>query len=161
MFDIDALGAKKLTELQEIAAQLKISKFKTLKKQDLVYQILDVQAQRPERVEQLAAAEKGEESSLRKRIKLQIHRTQQGLNAIVKSAAVIVPNEESRLPKRHILQERPAPIQKRVLLKRRLLENRKEMQTQTAEQNTILNSAIIAQITATTKLKKTTILTKT
>ena len=61
MFDIDALGAKKLTELQEIAAQLKISKFKTLKKQDLVYQILDVQAQRPERVEPLAAAEKGEE----------------------------------------------------------------------------------------------------
>lgn len=66
MFDIDALGAKKLTELQEIAAQLKISKFKTLKKQDLVYQILDVQAQRPERVEPLAAAEKGEESSPQK-----------------------------------------------------------------------------------------------
>ena len=69
MFDIDALGAKKLTELQEIAAQLKISKFKTLKKQDLVYQILDVQAQRPERVEPLAAAEKGEESSPQKEAK--------------------------------------------------------------------------------------------
>lgn len=69
MFDIDALGAKKLTELQEIAAQLKISKFKTLKKQDLVYQILDVQAQRPERVEPLAAAEKGEESRPQKEAK--------------------------------------------------------------------------------------------
>ena len=62
MFDIDALGAKKLTELQEIAAQLKISKFKTLKKQDLVYQILDVQAQRPERVEPLVTKQLGEES---------------------------------------------------------------------------------------------------
>ena len=62
MFDIDALGAKKLTELQEIAAQLKISKFKTLKKQDLVYQILDVQAQPPERVEPLVTKQLGEES---------------------------------------------------------------------------------------------------
>ena len=69
MFDIDALGAKKLTELQEIAAQLKISKFKTLKKQDLIYQILDVQAQRPDRVEPIAASEKGEESSPQKEVK--------------------------------------------------------------------------------------------
>lgn len=69
MFDIDALGAKKLTELQEIAAQLKISKFKTLKKQDLVYQILDVQAQRPERVEPIAAKQLGEESIPQKETK--------------------------------------------------------------------------------------------
>ena len=53
MFDIDALGAKKLPELQEIAAQLKISRFKTLKKQDLIYQILDVQAQKPESVQKI------------------------------------------------------------------------------------------------------------
>jgi transcription termination factor Rho len=69
MFDIDALGAKKLTELQEIAAQLKISKFKTLKKQDLVYQILDVQAQRPERVEPLVTKQLGEESIPQKETK--------------------------------------------------------------------------------------------
>ncbi len=53
MFDIDALGAKKLPELQEIAAQLKISRFKILKKQDLIYQILDVQAQKPESVQKI------------------------------------------------------------------------------------------------------------
>ncbi|MFM1807712.1 MAG: hypothetical protein RLZZ242_437 [Bacteroidota bacterium] len=70
MFDIDALGAKKLTELQEIAAQLKISKFKTLKKQDLIYQILDVQAQRPERVEPLAAAEKTERPERQKEVRV-------------------------------------------------------------------------------------------
>lgn len=47
MFDIDVLKGKKLPELQEIAAKLRIAQFKTLKKMDLVYQILDVQATQP------------------------------------------------------------------------------------------------------------------
>ena len=47
MFDIDVLKGKKLPELQEIAAKLRIAQFKTLKKMDLVYQILDVQASNP------------------------------------------------------------------------------------------------------------------
>ncbi len=47
MFEITDLKAKKLPELQEIAKGLNIPKFKTLKKLDLVYQILDVQASNP------------------------------------------------------------------------------------------------------------------
>jgi transcription termination factor Rho len=47
MFEITDLKAKKLPELQEIAKGLSIPKFKTLKKLDLVYQILDVQASNP------------------------------------------------------------------------------------------------------------------
>lgn len=47
MFEITDLKAKKLPELQEIAKELSIPKFKTLKKLDLVYQILDVQASNP------------------------------------------------------------------------------------------------------------------
>jgi transcription termination factor Rho len=50
MFEIETLKAKKLADLQEIAATLKIARYKTLKKQDLVYQILDLQAQKPEEV---------------------------------------------------------------------------------------------------------------
>lgn len=65
MFDIDALGAKKLPELQEIAAQLKISRFKTLKKQDLIYQILDVQAQKPESVQKIEPKETAEKTTER------------------------------------------------------------------------------------------------
>jgi len=48
MFEISKLKEKKLSELQEIAENLKISKFKTLKKLDLVYKILDHQASNPE-----------------------------------------------------------------------------------------------------------------
>ena len=40
----------KLPELQEIAKGLKVPKFKTLKKLDLVYQILDLQATDPKAV---------------------------------------------------------------------------------------------------------------
>jgi transcription termination factor Rho len=47
MFEISQLKEKKLPELQEIAKQLKISKYRSLKKLDLVYQILDHQAANP------------------------------------------------------------------------------------------------------------------
>ncbi len=51
MFEISDLKAKKLPELQDIAKGLNVPKFKTLKKLDLVYQILDVQAANPKAVE--------------------------------------------------------------------------------------------------------------
>ena len=47
MFEIAQLKAKKLPELQEIAKQLKVPKYRSLKKLDLVYQILDYQAANP------------------------------------------------------------------------------------------------------------------
>ncbi len=47
MFEISDLKTKKLPELQEIAKGLNVPKFKTLKKLDLVYQILDLQAANP------------------------------------------------------------------------------------------------------------------
>ena len=45
MFEISQLKEKKLADLQEIAKTLKIPKFRTLKKLDLVYKILDTQAE--------------------------------------------------------------------------------------------------------------------
>ena len=48
MFEISQLKAKKLPELQEIAKQLNLTKFKSLKKLDLIYKILDVQASNPD-----------------------------------------------------------------------------------------------------------------
>lgn len=50
MFEISDLKAKKLPELQEIAKDLHVPKYKTLKKLDLVYQILDLQASNPQAV---------------------------------------------------------------------------------------------------------------
>jgi len=47
MFEIESLKQKKLPELQEIAEKIGVPKFRQLKKLDLVYQILDVQASNP------------------------------------------------------------------------------------------------------------------
>jgi len=41
MFEISELKAKKLPELQELAQKLNVPKYRSLKKLDLVYQILD------------------------------------------------------------------------------------------------------------------------
>jgi len=48
MFEISQLKAKKLPELQDIAKKLSVPKYRSLKKLDLVYQILDYQAANPE-----------------------------------------------------------------------------------------------------------------
>ncbi|MDG4716454.1 MULTISPECIES: transcription termination factor Rho [Winogradskyella] len=50
MFEISQLKAKKLPELQDIAKQLNVPKYRSMKKLDLVYQILDYQAANPEAV---------------------------------------------------------------------------------------------------------------
>jgi len=47
MFEISQLKEKKLSELQEIAKNLNVSKYRSLKKLDLVYKILDHQAANP------------------------------------------------------------------------------------------------------------------
>ncbi|MCE2612813.1 transcription termination factor Rho [Flavobacteriaceae bacterium D16] len=57
MFEISELKGKKLPELQEIAKGLKVPKYKSLKKLDLVYQILDLQASNPAAVKTVAVSE--------------------------------------------------------------------------------------------------------
>ena len=51
MFEISQLNEKKLSDLQEIAQKLNVPKYRSLKKADLVYQILDQQAANPKAVE--------------------------------------------------------------------------------------------------------------
>ena len=58
MFEISDLKAKKLPELQEIAKGLNVPKYRTQKKLDLVYQILDVQASNPKVVAEVAPSSK-------------------------------------------------------------------------------------------------------
>ncbi len=63
MFEISELKSKKLPELQELAKELNVPKFKTLKKLDLVYQILDLQAANPKVAAAVAPAESSAEES--------------------------------------------------------------------------------------------------
>ncbi|MEM6721033.1 MAG: transcription termination factor Rho [Bacteroidota bacterium] len=72
MLEISELKSKKLPELQEIAKALAVPKYRTLKKLDLIYKILDLQASNPESVAPITKAEpKSEEKTApkRKRIK--------------------------------------------------------------------------------------------
>ncbi|WP_124980240.1 transcription termination factor Rho [Nonlabens xiamenensis] len=63
MFQIADLKSKKLPELQEIAKGLNIPKYKQTRKLDLVYKILDVQAENPEKVQQLDTDTDGKDNS--------------------------------------------------------------------------------------------------
>ena len=47
MYDILELKSKLLSDLQDIAKNLNVPKYRSLKKMDLIYQILDVQAINP------------------------------------------------------------------------------------------------------------------
>ena len=58
MFEISELKVKKLPELQELAKALGVPKFRSLKKLDLVYQILDYQASNPNAVKAVVKDEK-------------------------------------------------------------------------------------------------------
>ena len=50
MFEISQLKELKLSDLQDIAQKLNVPKYRTLKKSELVYQILDMQAANPDAV---------------------------------------------------------------------------------------------------------------
>jgi transcription termination factor Rho len=71
MFEISQLKAKKLPELQDIAKQLKVPKYRSLKKLDLVYQILDYQAANPQAVKASVETETKENKPQHKRARVQ------------------------------------------------------------------------------------------
>ena len=57
MYSIDELELKLLSELKQIGEELNLKKFKTLTKQELIYSILDHQAQNPDQVEAIKKRE--------------------------------------------------------------------------------------------------------
>ena len=63
MFEISQLKEQKLTDLQEIAKKLNVPKYRTLKKMDLVYQILDQQAADPSAVKAVVPNEGADASA--------------------------------------------------------------------------------------------------
>lgn len=57
MLEISELKEKKLPELQDLAKELGVPKYRSMKKLDLVYQILDYQAANPGAIKKIAAPE--------------------------------------------------------------------------------------------------------
>jgi len=93
MFEISQLKEKKLSELQEIAKDLNVSKYRSLKKLDLVYKILDHQAANPKEVEV-----KSEVKPLpRKRERIQKPHSPQTPKPISQPAKEYVKKEEAKI----------------------------------------------------------------
>jgi transcription termination factor Rho len=57
MLEIIELKSRKLSDLQEIAKELKVPKFRSLKKLDLIYQVLDYQAANPDKMKEILSNE--------------------------------------------------------------------------------------------------------
>jgi transcription termination factor Rho len=68
MFEISQLKEKTLVELQEIAKTIGAKKYSQLKKLDLVYLILDIQASNPQKVTRKEPSSNGDNKPKRKRI---------------------------------------------------------------------------------------------
>ncbi|MFS4417201.1 transcription termination factor Rho [Maribacter sp. 2307ULW6-5] len=105
MFEISDLKSKKLPELQEIAKELNVPKYKYLKKLDLVYQILDVQAANPQVAAAVAPAKENPTPKPRKRL---VRKAEQ---ADDKKPETKRP-EKRTAEKNTDVQERPKPGQK-------------------------------------------------
>lgn len=71
MFEISQLKEKKLSELQDIAKELNMTKFKSLKKLDLVYRILDHQAANPQKSAPQNADNKPQKQQRKRRERVQ------------------------------------------------------------------------------------------
>ncbi|MCX7548284.1 transcription termination factor Rho [Xanthomarina sp. F1114] len=74
MFEISQLKEMKLPELQEIAKKLNVAKYRSLKKLDLVYQILDHQATNPKAVKEVVKEETQKDVSPKKQPRERIKR---------------------------------------------------------------------------------------
>lgn len=119
MFEISQLKAKKLPELQEIAKQLNVPKYRTQKKLDLVYKILDYQAANPEEVKakvevepETKPEEKPQSKPAQKRARVQKapkeSKEQKSLDLSEKKAEATAKPKEQKKPAPRKPQERKA-----------------------------------------------------
>ncbi|MEN8788867.1 MAG: transcription termination factor Rho [Flavobacteriaceae bacterium] len=109
MFEISDLKAKKLPELQQIAKDLNVPKYKTLKKLDLVYQILDVQASNPNSVRETVSAMEKKESKPAPRAKKAEPVVKVAKVANVEATKKEIPEESGETPKEGQKPQRRQP----------------------------------------------------
>ncbi|MDP5228921.1 MAG: transcription termination factor Rho [Cellulophaga sp.] len=117
MFEISDLKSKKLPELQEIADGLKVPKYKTLKKLDLVYQILDVQAANPKVVQEALGKTTTEKTvkpkkSVPRPKKPRVQKPAENVEKIEEKKERIVANKPNPRPLNKVTSPKPVQEQK-------------------------------------------------
>ena len=108
MFEISQLKEKKLAELQEIGKQLKIPKIKSLKKLDLVYQILDYQAANPVELKKTSQNKEPHSQNENKPKRQRTRKSAQGDNAQIKKENN-TPNISLNTKKENVDNDKQAP----------------------------------------------------
>jgi len=121
MFEISQLKEMKLPELQEIAKKLNVSKYRSLKKLDLVYQILDQQADNPKAVTEVIKKDKPERGPQRKprqRVQKPSSNTPQkqedktSSENVAKDEPIVQKTEEKHQPQKREQKPKPKPVAK-------------------------------------------------
>lgn len=129
MFDIDVLKEMKLSDLQEIAKVAKVNKFRSLKKEDLIYQILDIQAANPETIKSKDIKEVSNEPKDNEG-KTKRARIVKGKNKIEKKTNTLNTSENS-------VKDKPDNLSKEPVAKKESLQNNshKKEDTRPTEQS--------------------------
>jgi transcription termination factor Rho len=134
MFEISELKAKKLTDLQEIAKTIGLTKISQSKKLDLVYQILDKQASEPSATKKTTSTDEKPKSEKPKR------------KRVVKKAHTPDAKEDFKVnDSKPNLQEEKAPVKK--IVKKEIIkqpkaeiEKKVEANNETKEQKPIIKN---------------------
>ncbi len=131
MFEISELKSKKLPELQELAKALSVPKYRTLKKLDLVYQILDTQAAAPKVVESVIkekVAVKPVETSQPKPVGDSVDKTKR-----VRKPRAKVESDTNKAPVEKV-ESKTIDLKKEVVVKRPKLERNPKLEVKTKEE---------------------------
>ncbi|MFS4483317.1 transcription termination factor Rho [Hyunsoonleella sp. 2307UL5-6] len=107
MFEISQLKEKKLTDLQEIAKQLSIPKYRSMKKLDLVYQILDYQAANPNATKDVAPKAESKPTPAEKKPRQRVQKTPKTENTKKEDN-----KKEDNTPSKNTPQEKPVADKK-------------------------------------------------
>ena len=108
MFEISELKAKKLPELQEIAKTLNVPKYRSQKKLDLVYQILDYQAANPAKVKEILSDDKQQTDQVKVKPASKASEKKKEESSKDKSAS---DKKISQKPQEHVKESKPAQSQ--------------------------------------------------
>ncbi|MGB1308076.1 MAG: transcription termination factor Rho [Oceanihabitans sp.] len=134
MFEIAQLKEMKLPELQEIAKTLNVAKFRSLKKLDLVYQILDHQAANPKAVASVVKAEQKKPAEKKPRQRIQKTEAKTTKKPAEKEKETAPVSKTENKPK-HKPNPRPKKEQKAVESKKPATNEKADKQKEPAKDN--------------------------
>lgn len=130
MFEISDLKTKKLVELQEIAKKIGLTKTSQLKKLDLVYKIIDVQAENPAEIEAPIT-----DKPKRKRVAKPITKQENTTKPVEEPTTVVTTKPVATEAPKPAVTNTPAPEKKEAPQKREVPQKKEITEDKKPQQN--------------------------